>query len=189
MQSNTFEIEIWQDSNKIKKILISIAIITAVAGLMCLIGKIYWNDYVTTEVTIRGKIKYVGWPAKTYYYGMYIGIAGIISFIIVKLTQDTKHPSLALTKEGVFINQQMIKETLVKWDNINAIKFKEDDSSKSIEIYFNDPDKIIALQSSAKRAFLKENLKDNKPLVCTNKFSIGDLKVFYEEAKKRINHS
>ncbi|WP_412476418.1 hypothetical protein [Flavobacterium sp. TBRC 19031] len=188
MQSNTFEIEIWQDSNKIKKILISIALITAVAWIMCLIGKFYWNDYVTTEVTFRGKIKYVGWPAKAYYYGMYIGIAGVLSFIIVKLTQDTKHPCLALNKEGVYINQQMIKETLVKWDNINALEFKEEASLRSMAIYFNDPDKIIALQSSAKRAFLKENLKDNKPLVCNNKFTIGDLKLFYEEAKKKLNH-
>jgi hypothetical protein len=187
MQNTNFEIEIWQDPNKIKKILFYIVIIILLAWTSCIIGKVYWNDYVTTEITLRGKIKYVGWPVKLYYYGMFIGIAGIISLAIVNLIRDNKHPTLAMNKNGLYINQQLIKQTTVIWKDVEHVELKQEQNAKIISIYFNEIDKIINAQSSIKRAFLKENLKDNKPLKCSDKFSKGDLVVFYEKAVSYIN--
>src|SRR3989344_6001244 len=185
MEAN-FEIEIWPDSKKLKKILLSITLITIVAWMSCLIGKIYWNDYVETVITLQRKTKYVGWPVKFYYYGMLIGIAGIISFAFILLTKDNKHPVLALNKNGLYINQQLIKQTMVEWANIKHIELKNEEKSKTIEIYFHDPNKIIETQSNAKRPFLKENLKDNKPLLCSDKYVKGNLGLFYEKSKQMI---
>ena len=189
MQNTNFEIEIWQDPNKMKKIMFYIVIIIVVAWISCIIGKLYWNDYVTTEITLRGKTKYVGWPVKLYYYGMFIGLAGIISLVGINFIRDNKHPILAVNDYGLYINQQLIKQTIVPWKNVAHIELKQDQNAKIIFIYFNDIDKIILAQSSIKRAFLKENLKDNKPLECSDKFIKGDLIMLYEKALSYLNKS
>lgn len=186
MQTN-YEVEIWQDSKKLKKILLYIAVITIIAWISCLIGQIYWDDYVETVTTLRGKTKYIGWPVKFYYYGMFIGIAGLISFVIIILTKDNKYPVLALNKSGLFINQQFVKQTIVEWSNIKQIKLINEGRNKAIEIYFKDANKIIEGQSNAKRAFLKENLKDGKPFICSDKFTKGGLDLLYEKSKLYTN--
>lgn len=182
MDSN-FDIEIWQDSGKLKRILLYIVLITLIAWACCLIGQIYWDDYVQTTTTLRGKTKYVGWPVKLYYYGMFIGIAGLISFIILMLNKNKKYPVLAVNHSGLFINQQLIKQTTVPWTNIKQINLINDGKNKTLEIHFKDVNKIIEGQSSGKKAFLKENLKDGKPLVCTDKFTKGNLGLLYEKSQ------
>jgi hypothetical protein len=119
-----------------------------------------------------------------YWWGLYIGICGPVGFVLIILMVDRRNPSLALSKKGLFINQQLIKQALVEWSDINKIEKSTDGDKVTVEIYFKDAQKIIDGQGGMKKAFLKENLKDGKPLVIENKLSKGDLAAIADRANQ-----
>ncbi|HBS89072.1 MAG: hypothetical protein A2W91_06585 [Bacteroidetes bacterium GWF2_38_335] len=177
-----FEIEIWPDKQQLKKVFISIIVITVIAWACHLIGNIFWDEYSRTVTNLKGQTYQSGWPVTLYWWGIYIGIAGPVSFLLVLMMVDRKNPSLALSQNGLFINQQMIKKTIVEWSNIDHIEKNNKNGKIEIAFFFKDIEVIIKAQSGAKKAFLKENLKGGKPLICSNKLSVGNFDDLYTKA-------
>jgi hypothetical protein len=182
-----FELEIWPDKKKIKTVFISIIVVTLFAWLCHIIGNMYWEEYSYWVKNTKGVAYESGWPVKLYWWGLYIGIIGPVAYLIVYLMVDTKRPSLAISKDGLYVNQQLIKDCLVPWNNIYRIEKKDENNEIKLSIYFLEASKIIESQSSSKAAFLRENLKDGKPLIVSNKLSIGDFNQVYSLSLTYLN--
>jgi hypothetical protein len=72
--------------------------------------------------------------------------------------QDWKNPSLAISTEGLFINQQMIRNTMVPFSNIATISL----AGTGYQIKFKDPLALVKQQVFLFKPFVKYNLtKDN----------------------------
>ena len=114
--STHYDIEIWPNTAKVKKILIYMAGITILAWIAHFAGNFFWDDY-SYEVTkaSTGVTGRAGWPVTLYWWGIYIGVLGPVALIMLYLMQERKNPVLALKNDGLFINKQMIKQTLVEW--------------------------------------------------------------------------
>jgi hypothetical protein len=183
---NKFEMEIWADTKKMKQVLVYIVIITILAWVAHILGNIFWEKYTRVVTTLRGVRGEKGWPVTLYWWGMFIGIIGPISFIIVYVIMNKKEPSLALGKDALFINQQLIKQTLVSWKDISRVEKQTDGKITTLSIYFKDANKIISQQSGTRQTFLKENFKDGQPLKCDNRLSTGDFNAFAIKANQYI---
>ncbi|HLP13191.1 MAG TPA: hypothetical protein VK177_14740 [Flavobacteriales bacterium] len=185
----TYEIEIWPNVQKIKKIYMTMVVVFMLAVISFILGNLFWTpENVYWVQKIGSSVSFeAGWPVKLYWYGMYGMIVSVVGFLIVYFMQDKKNPVLALNSNGIFINQQMIKQTLVEWANIARIDKKLEGNNVTLDIYFVDANKIIEKQAGPKKAFLKENLKDGKPLSVSNKFALGDLNAFAEKAQTYKN--
>lgn len=179
MKQTNFELEIWPDKEKMKIISFSIIAIVFLACISHLLGHVFWNDYSYLKTNLKGVTYPAGWPVTLYWWGIYIGLAGIISFLLIRIMVDYKNPSLAVSKNGIYINQQLIKKTMVDWNNIQKVEKVKQENEIQILIFFNDSRQVIDAQSGIGKTFLKENLKDGQPLKVSNKFLKGDFEKFH----------
>lgn len=175
-----FEMEIWADKTKMKRALVIIGLIGVLAWVIHFFGIYFWDEYTFVGRTLRGTEGYFGWPVTLYWWGMFIGIIAPLCFVLIVVVMNKKAPLLALNSEGLFINQQLIRTTMVAWEDISRIELEIQGNVKILNIYFKDPVKIIAQQAPSKQTFLKENLKDGEPLRCDNRLKTGDFVAFGE---------
>jgi hypothetical protein len=180
--STSFEIAIRPDAGKLRTVYFSIVVSTVVAWICHVIGNIYWDEYSYMVTNLKGQTYPSGWPVKLYWWGLYIGICGPIAFVLVQLMNDTKNPSLGVSQDGLYVNQQLIKQTLIRWDNVSRIDRSEKSGNISMSVYFTDPSKIVDAQQGMRKAFVRENLKDGKPLVVESRFSNGDFNALAHRA-------
>lgn len=187
---NKFELEIWPDAGKMKKVYLTMIVALIVAWACHFIGSYFWDAYTYQAYSFKIQQNITtGWPVTLYWWGIYLGCTLPFALLLVYFMQDKKNPSLALNKEGIFLNQQLIKQTTVKWNDIAKIEKKKNENNTSIEFYFKDASKIVEAQTGMKKAFVKENLKDNKPFVCEDRFSKGDFDAFYASAKQYLDNN
>ncbi len=180
---NSFEIELWADKAKMKRILYIILFIAVLAWAAHFIGSVCWDKYSVPAQTLRGTSGRFGWPVTLYWWGMFIGIIAPGCFVLIYFILNKKAPSLALDPTGLFINQQLIGKTLVPWNDISRIEKEQQGKVSILHIYFKNPQQIIEQQSSSRQVFLKENLKDGEPLKCDNRLLTGDFDGFFSKAQ------
>jgi len=184
-----FELEIWPNAQKMKLVYATMIVITILSWISHVIGTIYWEGNTYWVTNLRGISYEAGWPVILYWWGLYLGIGSPLGMILVYSLVDRKNPSLAVSKDGLFVNQQMIKQAHVAWSDISKIHKSVNGDDVKLEIYFKDAQKIIDGQSGMKKAFLKENLKDGKPLTVENKFTIGDLAALADKANGYLSQN
>ncbi|MEX1190743.1 MAG: STM3941 family protein [Brumimicrobium sp.] len=164
--NNKFEIEVWPSAGKIKKVYTSLSILVILATTGLVLGMLFWDEYTYMVKSIKGVVYQSGWPVTLYWWGLILGITGVLAIVLVFFMNDKKNPSLAISKEGLYINQQLIKQTLIDWSNISMIEKNTNSKTPTLSFYFKDSSKIVENQKGIKKVFVKENLKDNKPLKC-----------------------
>lgn len=180
-----FEIELWPNRALYKKAVITMII----AGIACWVGVVlatmYWDEYTYTYTTLRGAERLGGWPTLVFSWGILLGIALPAMLVLMALLmRDKQNPALALNREGIFINQQMIKATMVKWDDIAHIERGSQFGMASLAIHLKYPEAVIEAQRPVKKPFLKETLKDGKPLHCQTRNMLGDVDAFLAKAQQ-----
>lgn len=146
-----------------------IAILICSAGVA--LSVIYWDDY-THQVWLRGRMVTKGWPATLYSWGLWLGTGLLIFLPILYFMQDWKQPSLAITEEGLFINQQMIRKVIVPFSNI----LKVEKTAAGHVIRFGDNEPILH-KAGLFKPFIKYNL-EHEGLVIDDTHSAGDIAAF-----------
>jgi hypothetical protein len=180
----SFDLQIPINGKRLKYTVFSMIVtfILCIAGII--LSSIYYDDYTEVVTTLSGKERVIGWPATAGGWSKWLAIAIAISLPMMIFMQDWRNPSLGLTPQGLFINQQMIRNTMVPFDNIATIKEESKNGNSSFEITFRDPAKVVAKQIFLFRPFVKSNLT-NKNSEISGIHSKGDLAVFFTEMKRR----
>lgn len=184
--NTNYEAAIYSSPKKMQKVYITMIVATVLAWVSFAAGNYFWDDYTeTVRVIATGVITKAGWPVTLYWWGLMLGVTLPPCFLMVYFMQDKKNPSLAVCKEGLYVNQQLISKTLVEWKNISRIE-KTVGSNVSVSIYFKNVQEVIAKQAGIKKPFLKETFKTNGPLVIDNGFSTGDLSLLADKANEYL---
>lgn len=145
------------------------------------IAEFFWDTYTYQAYSLRyGTQVTAGWPASLQGWSLWLGIAILLAMPMMYFMQDWKNPSLALAPEGLFINQQMIRNQLIPFASISGIEKTEN----GYRILFKDP-ALIYNKTGFYKPFVKSNLK-NGTFFISEIHSSGDLEAFFAELTKRI---
>jgi hypothetical protein len=145
----------------------------------------FYDEYTEVVTMLNGRERTVGWPATVGTWSLWLGVAIVICLPMMIFMQDWRNPSLGLTKEGLFINQQMIRNTLVPFDKIASINPSGTGEKPVYEILFNDNAYVVGKQIFLFRPFVKSNLT-NGNFHISQIHTAGDIPAFFEEVKKRM---
>lgn len=167
---------------------LTLMILLCIGGMV--LGEVFWDEYTYPARSLRTGVTYTGgWPATLFNWSLWLGVAGIICLPMMYFMQDFKNPSLAITPEGLFINQQLMRNTLVPYTNIKLIAMDSvplNFSKKAgYRILFKDNSMIVKQQVFLFKPFVKSNLTMGN-FIISDIHSTGNMKEFMEELKKRI---
>lgn len=153
--------------------------------IICIIAyvlsQIYWDQYTETVTTLKGRTKVIGWPASFSRWSLIFGGGTLVTLPFLYLMQDWKNPSLALNHEGVFINQQLIKNTFVPYSNISGIIR----TPEGYKIAFKDLADILKQQSFIFKPFVKYNL-ENDNFYISDTHTTGNISSFFAQLEKKL---
>lgn len=160
-----------------KKGFIGLSLVFVLCVIGVIVSNIFWDDYTELMYSIRHQRNItVGWPATLSGWSWFMGIAILLMLPFMFFMQDWKNPALALTDEGLFINQQMIRNTLVPYAKIDVIK----KTDKGFRIKFTSPMEIVKQQVFLFKPFVKYNItKDNFFIYKTH--TAGNIDLFMEQ--------
>jgi hypothetical protein len=169
-------------SKKLKWAFLSLSVVL----LLCIGGyflsEIFWDDYTYRAYSIRyGTEVTAGWPASLQGWSIWMGVAVIIVIPMMYFFQDWKNPQLGIMTEGLFINQQMIRNVTVPYSNIREIVKKD----SQYEILFQDNAAVYSQVGFFFRPFVKYNL-ENGNFFIDDVHNGGDVSKFMEELSKKI---
>lgn len=180
----TFTREIPHNSQKAKYAFISLfcTLILCIAGVI--LSKYFWEGHTSWVYSLKYQRNIeVGWPVTLHTWSLWLGIAIIVFAPMIYFMQDWKNPSLALHADGLFINQQGMRNTFIPYKNIKAL-VKE---GSSFNILLLNSAEIVQQQVFFFKPFIKSNLAQNT-INISEIYSNGNLDEFMSELEKKINH-
>lgn len=165
-------------------IVLGIVLLLSIAGII--LSKLYWDEYTYKVSTLTGQIKTRGWPVVL--SGWSWGFAVTIPFTMGMFffLTDRKKPSLAVSADGLFINQQLIKAVTIPWSNILRMEKNGTAEQPVIWLQFKDNAAVVNLLGGIGKAFVKSNLEREGGLRISSLYSTGDFDALYERAKKHL---
>jgi hypothetical protein len=182
-----FELEILTDKRKMKRILQWIGIFFTAAWATHFIGLA--NRDINCVHIAAVTVSDHGWPLTLYWWGLIIGTITPVCFLLTYFILTKKSPSLALNNEGLFVNQQFISKMLVPWSDISRIEEERQGKVSVLNVYFKNPQQIIARQTFFSQLFLKGKLNHGEALKCDNRLVTGDFSAFFERAQFFLNRA
>lgn len=188
---NTITMEMFEASlpaNKVRArntfISMSAFFLLSIAGII--LSAHYWDQYTYQVTTLTGKVRTRGWPVtvSSWSYGMAVVIP--LTMVLFYFLTDRKKPSLAVSREGLFINQQLMRAVTIPWENIRQFRKTDNGSQPVIEVQFHDNEAVVQLQKGLAKAFVKSNLSREGGIRISSVYSTGDFNAFYECARKYV---
>jgi len=170
-------------SKKIKTALIILILMIGVCILGIVLANIFWDEFTTVRYSLKHRRNIdTGWPP--FVKGWCSLFLCVLPLVIPMLyfMQDFKNPSIGLTPDGLFINQQLMRNMIVPYTNIAAVE----DILDGYKIVFKNNEQVVKNAVFLFRPFVKSNLNTNKGVVINQKFSKGDVRGLMEELRKRI---
>lgn len=170
------------NSKNIKKAFISLFIVLLLCVGGIILSNIFWDRY--TEWVYSFKLHRnieVGWPATLNGWSWWMGIAIIIVLPFMYFMQDFKNPAIAITGQGLFLNQQMIRNTIVPFANIALIE----NTQFGYKILFKNPLELAKSQVFLFRPFVKYNLTKNNFYIYKTHTG-GDIDAFMVQLKSKM---
>jgi len=174
--------ELPNNSKKIKLAFLNLSIILILCIVGYVLSVVFWEQFTEVSFSMRYQRNVtVGWPATLQGWSQIMGIGILICLPFMYFMQDWKNPSLAITNDSLFINQQMIRNTFVPFSNI--LKIEKID--KKYKIHFKNNADVVSKQVFIFKPFVKSNLENNNFFI-TDLYSSGDLEGFFKEVEKNI---
>ena len=171
------------NSKRFKLAFFSIVVMVILCAAGMVIGEIFWSEYTYPVKSLRtGAVYTGGWPATLYNWSLWLGIAGILCLPMMYFMQDFKNPSMGLTLDSLFLNQQLMRNTLIPYTNIEGI-VKE---GNSYTILFHDTEMILKQQVKFFKPFVKSNLGKGNFMI-SSMHTGGKIDELMDELKKRIS--
>ena len=149
-----FEAELWPSKSKLRMVSISLGTICVLSIIGIILANIFWDDYMTTMQTLDGRIRNVGWPSTVQSWAIGFLVLTPLTWAMMFFGQDRKQPALGANRDGLFINQQLVKATYVPWSEISEIVSTDNEMT----VTFAHPDRIINAQRFPYKPFVKANV-------------------------------
>lgn len=133
----------------------------------------------TNELTRRG------WPASVLQYSVFFFCAFAFFLFYIRKKQDLSKPALGLAHDGMFINQQTLKNAFVPWHEIEKAELRGHVSDPVLRVFFKDADALLKKQPFLFRSISKTSLKDDASLGISSQECTGDLVGFFDFIKSK----
>jgi hypothetical protein len=107
----------------------------------------------------------------------------LIWCLVFPWRQDNSKPALTVTSEGLFINQQFLRNAFVPWENIAMAELRGFSDKPSIVLTFATVKTLLKNQFFIFRSLVKARLKPIPTMVISGFETEGDLKRAYAAMK------
>ena len=129
----------------------------------------------------------IGWPATVYTWGSRFAIAFTVIYLYSRFKQDLRKPSFGVTNNGIFINQQMLYNAFVPWQNIQKAELLGPAESPFMRLTFKNHTNLLKGQPFILKSISKASFKNNPVLSITKKETVGDIRKMYEMIDNKIS--
>lgn len=189
MQNLSFIEVAEHNAHNLKRNTKAMLIIIAICLIGVIVSRIFYDDYTYDAVYLKsGMATKAGWPAQLFSISSWGLIAFSLFFVLLKLAQDVNKPAFAITNEGIFINQQMIRNAFVPWSNIENIELSDIKDNPVIRLKFKDIDALLKGQFFMYKSISKASLNTNPKFAISKDNCVGDLKKMYEMIQAKMQN-
>lgn len=164
---------------RLKKSITNLIVAIAFLLILTLVSGYYSKDVTNFNNDINISDNIFG-------YSIIFLIAFIFFLLLVKYGQDIKNPAFGVTNQGVFVNQQYIRNTFVPWKNIEQIDLKGHKDNIILYLKIKNCDELLKGHFFVFKTLAKVTLKSNKKIRISQDESQGDLLKMYEIIKERL---
>jgi hypothetical protein len=171
------------NSKRLKIAFVSMVVFILLCGVGYVVSTIFWDDYTYQAYSIRYSTQVTkGWPASLQGWSLWLGIGLVVFLPFIFFMQDWRNPSLAFTKDALFLNQQLVRNTWVPFTNIEKLVPAQD----GFVIWFRETDALIKQQIFLFKPFVKSNLQ-SKNFTISSTYTAGNLLEFCELLTKQMH--
>lgn len=177
MKTHQF-IHIAQHSNRIKKAMRNIIVLLVLCILAMVVAQFFYEGRVHDAVVYRRGIRLnveVGWPATINAIASWGLIISSLGIVYIFFKQDLKKPALATSNDGLFINQQILRNAFIPWREIESVELRGHISSPVLRVFFKDASTVLKGQSFILKSIANATLKSNPSIGISKDEVIGDL--------------
>jgi len=175
------------NSARLKRSTRNLLIIMGICIIGIIVSRLFYDAYTYDAVYIRTGIKTKGgWPAQLFSISSWGLIAFTLFFVLLKMAQDSTMPAFGVTDEGLFINQQMIRNAFVPWNNIESVEMSGHADNPIIRLKFKDINAFLKGQFFIFKSISKASLNTNPSFAISRDNCTGDLKKMHELIQERM---
>lgn len=177
MKTHQF-IHIAQHSNRIKKAMRNIIVLLVLCILAMVVAQFFYEGRVHDAVVYRRGIRLnveVGWPATINAIASWGLIISSLGIVYIFFKQDLKKPALATSNDGLFINQQILRNAFIPWREIESVELRGHISSPVLRVFFKDASTVLKGQPFILKSIANATLKSNPSIGISKDEVIGDL--------------
>ncbi|WP_395045633.1 hypothetical protein [Flavobacterium sp.] len=165
----------------------NLSIIIGICFVLMIVSRLFYGTFTSSYVSYKtGKLSTFGWPTIVFEYSFLFLLFFIVFLILARFSQDLRNPAFGITNQGVFINQQSLRNAFVPWNNIDTIELKGYYDNPIIRLKFKDIDTLHKGQFFVYKALSKAQIKNTPSFAISKNECVGDLKKMYEFIKERI---
>ncbi|WP_298119111.1 hypothetical protein [Flavobacterium sp.] len=172
-----------QHSDGIKKALRNIAILLVISVLAMIVAQFFYEGRVHDAVVYKRGMRLnveVGWPATINAIASWGLVISSLGLVYLFFKQDLKRPPLAVSNDGLFINQQIFRNAFVPWNEIESVELRGHISSPVMRVFFKDASTVLKGQSFILKSIANATLKSNPSIGISKDEVIGDLVVMFD---------
>lgn len=177
MKTHQF-IHIAQHSNRIKKAMRNIIVLLVLCILAMVVAQFFYEGRVHDAVVYKRGIRLnveVGWPATINAIASWGLIISSLGIVYIFFKQDLKKPALATSNDGLFINQQILRNAFIPWREIESVELRGHISSPVLRVFFKDASTVLKSQPFILKSIANATLKSNPSIGISKDEVIGDL--------------
>lgn len=181
-------IQVAQHSNKLKKVVRNIGLLVLVSILIMIVSQFFYEGRVHEAIVYRRGIRLnveVGWPATINAIASWGLLFFSLAFLYLFFRQDLKKPALAVTNEGLFINQQLFRNAFVPWSEIEHVELRGHISNPIMRVFFKDASAVLKGQFFILKSIANATLKSNPSMGISKHETIGDLVSMFDFMKEK----
>ncbi|MEI6313026.1 MAG: hypothetical protein WCP57_12260 [Bacteroidota bacterium] len=171
------------NSAKAKYAFISLVITFVLCILAMYLSKHFWEGNTTLMYSLKYQHNVeVGWPVTVFNWSILLAASIVLILPFMYYMQDWKNPAIAMTTDALFVNQQLMRNTLIPFTSIKSL-MKE---KETYVIEIKNTDEIIQQQIFLFKPFVKSNLANHK-IYFDSMYNEGNMEKFFEVLKTKIS--
>lgn len=173
----------------------NITVLILVCAIPAVICRLFFWEYTRRALVTSWRYKDlryvtdVGWPATIYTWGSRFAIAFTVIYLYLRFKQDLKKPSFGVAGNGIFINQQMLYNAFVPWENIKKAELLGPVESPFMRLTFKDTTSLLKGQPFLLKMIAKPFIKNNPVLSVTKSETIGNIRKMHEMINDKISQN
>lgn len=181
-------IQVAQHSHRLKKIIRNLVVLNLCCILAMIVARFFYVGRVHEEVMYRRGMRLiveVGWPATINAVASWGLLFFSLGFLYLFFKQDLKKPALAVCNDGLFINQQLLRNGFVPWSAIERVELRGHISNPVMRVFFKDPAQVLKGQFFILKSIANASLKSNPSIGISKDEVIGDLVSMFDLIKEK----